>query len=68
MNERFDERRYDFEKRQVMKRYNELTGVPKYNDRDVRQNTFNSDELIIKKEHYENLKQKASFFDRAWER
>lgn len=67
VNERFDERRYDFEKRQVMKRYNELTGVPKYNDRDVRQNTFNSDELIIKKEHYENLKQKASFFDRAWE-
>lgn len=67
VNERFDERRYDFEKRQVMKRYNELTGVPRYNDKDVRQNAFKSDELIIKKEHYEDLKQKASFFDRAWE-
>ena len=67
VNERFDERRYDFEKRQVMKRYNELTGVPRYSDKDVRPNAFKSDELIIKKEHYENLKQKASFFDRAWE-
>lgn len=67
VNQRFDERRYDFEKRQVMKRYNELTGVTRYSDRDVRPNTFKSDELIIKKEHYENLKKKASFFDRAWE-
>lgn len=67
VNENFDERLYDFEKRKVMKRYNELTGVPKYTDRDVRPNAFKSDELIIKKEHYENLKQKASFFDRAWE-
>lgn len=67
VNQRFDERRYDFEKRQVMKRYNELTGVPRYSDKDVRPNAFRSDELIIKKEHYENLKQKASFFDRAWE-
>lgn len=67
VNENFDERLYDFEKRQVMKRYNELTGVPKYTDRDVRPNAFKSDELIIKKEHYENLKQKASFFDRAWD-
>lgn len=67
VNQRFDERRYDFEKRQVMKRYNELTGVPRYSDKDVRPNAFKSDELIIKKEHYENLKQKASFFDRAWD-
>lgn len=67
VNERFDERRYDFEKRQVIQQYNKLTGVSRYSDKDVRQNTFNSDELIIKKEHYENLKQKASFFDRAWE-
>ena len=67
VNQRFDERRYDFEKRQVMKRYDELTGVPRYSDKDVRPNAFKSDELIIKKEHYENLKQKASFFDRAWE-
>lgn len=67
VNQRFDERRYDFEKRQVMKRYNELTGVPRYSDKDVRPNAFRSDELIIKKEHYENLKQKASFFDRAWD-
>lgn len=67
VNENFDERLCDFEKRKVMKRYNELTGVPKYTDRDVRPNAFKSDELIIKKEHYENLKQKASFFDRAWE-
>ena len=67
VNQRFDERRYDFEKRQVMKRYNELTDISNYSDKDVRPNTFNSDELIIKKKHYENLKQKASFFDRAWE-
>jgi plasmid recombination enzyme len=67
VNENFDERLYDFEKRKVMKQYTELTGVPKYTDRDVRPNTFKSDELIIKKEHYENLKKKASFFDRAWE-
>lgn len=67
VNENFDERLYDFEKRQVMKRYNELTGVPRYSDKDVRPNAFRNDELIIKKEHYENLKQKASFFDRAWE-
>lgn len=67
VNENFDERLYDFEKRKVMKQYTELTGVPKYTDRDVRPNAFRSDELIIKKEHYENLKQKASLFDRAWE-
>ena len=67
VNQRFDERRYDFEKRQVMKRYNELTDISNYSDKDVRPNTFNSDELIIKRKHYENLKQKASFFDRAWE-
>lgn len=67
VNENFDERLYDFEKRKVMKQYTELTGVPKYSDKDVRPNAFRSDELIIKKEHYENLKQKASFFDRAWE-
>lgn len=67
VNQRFDERRYDFEKRQVMKRYNELTDISNYSDKDVRPNTFNSDELIIKKKHYENLKQKASFFDKAWE-
>lgn len=67
VNQRFDERRYDFEKRQVMKRYSELTDISNYGDKDVRPNTFKSDELIIKKEHYENLKKKASFFDRAWE-
>lgn len=67
VNENFDERLYDFEKRQIMKQYTELTGVPRYTDRDVRPNTFKSDELIIKKEHYENLKQKASLFDRVWE-
>ena len=67
VNENFDERLYDFEKRKVMKQYTELTGVPRYSDKDVRPNAFRSDELIIKKEHYENLKQKASFFDRAWE-
>lgn len=67
VNGRFDERSFDLEKRQVIQQYNKLTGVSRYGDKDVRQNTFNSDELIIKKEHYENLKQKASFFDRAWE-
>lgn len=66
VNESFDERLYEIEKKQVMKQYNELTGVPRYS-KDVRQNTFKNDELIIKKEHYEDLKRKASLFDRAWE-
>lgn len=67
VNRRFDERSFDLEKRQVIQQYNKLTGVSRYSDKDVRQNAFKSDELIIKKEHYEDLKQKASFFDRAWE-
>jgi hypothetical protein len=67
VNGRFDERSFDLEKRQVIQQYNKLTGVSRYSDKDVRQNAFKSDELIIKKEHYEDLKQKASFFDRAWE-
>ena len=66
VNESFDERLYEIEKKQVMKQYNELTGVPRYS-KDVRQNTFKNDELIVKKEHYEDLRRKASLFDRAWE-
>lgn len=67
VNENFDERRYDLEKRQLLKKYDELTGISKYDDKHVRQNTFKSDELIIKKEHYENLKHKAGLFDRSWD-
>lgn len=67
VNGRFDERSFDLEKRQVIQQYNKLTGVSRYSDKDVRQNAFKSDELIIKKEHYEDLKWKASLFDRAWE-
>lgn len=67
VNENFDERRYDLEKRQLLKKYDELTGINKFDDRDVRPNTFNSNELVIKKEHYENLKHKAGLYDRAWD-
>lgn len=67
VNENFDERRYDLEKRQLLKKYDELTGISKYDDKHVRQNAFKSDELIIKKEHYENLKHKAGLFDRSWD-
>ena len=67
VNENFDERRYDLEKRQLLKKYDELNGINKFDDRDVRQNNFNSSELIIKKEHYENLKHKAGLYDRAWD-
>lgn len=34
-----------------------------YNDNHVRPNKLNPDEVIIKKEHYKNLKQRASFAD-----
>lgn len=67
VNENFDERRYDLEKRQLLKKYDELTGIQKHDDKDVRQNTFKSDEVILKKEHYENLKHKAGLFDRSWD-
>lgn len=67
VNEQYDDKMLDLEKRQILKKYDELAGIPKYDDRDVRQNTFNNNELIIKKKHYENLKQKASLFDRSWD-
>lgn len=66
VNENFDERRYDLEKRQLLKKYDELTGINKFDDRDVRQNNFNSNEVILKKEHYENLKEKARLYDQSW--
>lgn len=34
-----------------------------YNDENVRPNKLNPDEVIIKKEHYKNLKQRAGFSD-----
>lgn len=67
VNENFDERRYDLEKRQLLKKYDELTGISRFDDKDVRQNALNSREVILKKEHYENLKHKASLFDRSWD-
>lgn len=67
VNEQYDDKMLDLEKRQILKKYDELAGIPKYDDKDVRQNTFNNNELIIKKKHYENLKQKASLFDRSWD-
>lgn len=65
-NKNFNERQYDLEKKQILEQYKEITGIRKYDDRDVRQNTFKSDEVILKKEHYENLKKRASFFDKDW--
>lgn len=67
VNEQYDDKMLDLEKRQILKKYDELAGNPKYDDKDVRQNTFNNNELIIKKKHYENLKHKASLFDRSWD-
>lgn len=67
VNEQYDDKMLDLEKRQILKKYDELAGIPKYDDKDVRQNTFNNNELIIKKKHYENLKHKASLFDRSWD-
>lgn len=66
VNQQYDDKMLDIEKRQILKKYDELAGIPKHDDKDVRQNTFNNNELIIKKEHYENLKHKASLFDRSW--
>ena len=67
VNEQYDDKMLDLEKRQILKKYDELAGIPKYDDKDVRQNTFNNNELIIKKKHYENLKHKASLFDGSWD-
>lgn len=67
VNEQYDDKMLDLEKRQILKKYDKLAGIPKHDDKDVRQNTFNNNELIIKKEHYENLKHKASLFDRSWD-
>lgn len=67
VNEQYDDKMLDLEKRQILKKYDELAGIPKYDDKDARQNTFNNNELIIKKKHYENLKHKASLFDRSWD-
>lgn len=59
---------YDQQTNFIERRMKALQGIEKasrvsYDDKDVRQNAFNNNELIIKKEHYENLKQKAGFFD-----
>lgn len=67
VNEQFDDKMLDLEKRQLLKKYDELNGISKYDDKDVRQNTFNSNELVIKKEHYENLKHKAQMYERSWD-
>ena len=44
---------------QGLEKANQVT----YDDKDVRLNKLNADEVIIKKAHYKNLKQKAGFFD-----
>lgn len=67
VNQQYDDKMLDIEKRQILKKYDELAGIPKHDDKDVRQNTFKSDEVILKKEHYENLKHKAGLFDRSWD-
>lgn len=59
---------YDQQTNFIERRMKALQGIEKasrvnYDDKDVRQNAFNNNELIIKKEHYENLKKKAGFFD-----
>ena len=59
VNEQYDDKMLDLEKRQILKKYDELAGIPKYDDKDVRQNTFNNNELIIKKKHYEKAKERG---------
>lgn len=59
---------YDQQTNFIERRMKALQGLENasrvtYDDKDVRPNAFNGDELIIKKAHYKNLKKKAGFFD-----
>lgn len=59
---------YDQQTNFIERRMKALQGLENasrvsYSDEDVRPNGFNPSEIIIKKEHYKNLKQRAGFFD-----
>lgn len=59
---------YDQQTNFIERRMRALQGIEKvsrviYNDENVRPNKLNPDEVILKKEHYKNLKKKAGFFD-----
>lgn len=59
---------YDQQTNFIERRMKALQGIEKasrviYNDENVRPNKLNPDEVILKKEHYKNLKQRAGFFD-----
>ena len=59
---------YDQQTNFIERRMKALQGIEKasrvtYSDEDVRPNGFNPNEVIIKKAHYKNLKQRAGFFD-----
>ena len=59
---------YDQQTNFIERRMKALQGLENasrvtYSDEDVRPNGFNPNEVIIKKAHYKNLKQRAGFFD-----
>ena len=59
---------YDQQTNFIERRMKALQGIENasrvtYDDKDVRPNGFNPNEVIIKKAHYKNLKQRAGFFD-----
>lgn len=61
-------KKYDEQIDFIGRRTKALQGIEKasrvtYSDEDVRPNGFNPNEVIIKKAHYKNLKQRAGFFD-----
>lgn len=60
---RFDEQTHFIERRAKALQGLENASRVTYSDEDVRPNGFNPNEVIIKKAHYKNLKQKAGFFD-----
>lgn len=62
VNANFNERMYDLEKQQILKKINDLSNVMTYKDDGVRPSKINSGELIINKNRYNDLKQKASIW------
>lgn len=60
---RFDEQTHFIERRAKALQGLENASRVTYSDENVRPNGFNPNEVIIKKAHYKNLKQRAGFFD-----
>lgn len=58
----YEQNDYIEQRTRVLNDLEKASRVP-YNDNHVRPNKLNPDEVIIKKEHYKNLKQRASFAD-----